>query len=68
MLQIPTRPNTGTFEPALFANRPKSETAKRVSKYFETSGFSRWSAIYGSGDIPPIRRSSATDTSGPSTR
>ena len=54
MLQIPTRPNTGTFEPALFANRPKSETAKRVSKYFETSGFSRWSAIYGSGDIPPI--------------
>jgi len=55
MLQSPARsPLTGKFEPALFADRPKSETAKRVHKYFETSGFSRWSAIYGSGDIPPI--------------
>jgi magnesium protoporphyrin O-methyltransferase len=26
----------------------------RVRKYFETSGFSRWTAIYGQGDIPPI--------------
>jgi magnesium-protoporphyrin O-methyltransferase len=55
MLQSPVRsPLTGKFEPALFTERPKSETAKRVHKYFETSGFSRWSAIYGSGDIPPI--------------
>lgn len=38
----------------LFAEREASETGKRVRKYFETSGFSRWSAIYGSGDIPPI--------------
>ncbi len=41
-------------KPSLFAEREQSETAKRVRKYFETSGFSRWSAIYGSGDIPPI--------------
>jgi len=40
--------------PALFANREQSETGQRVRKYFETSGFSRWSAIYGTGDIPPI--------------
>ena len=55
MLQSPIRPlPSGTVAPALFTDRPKSETAKRVHKYFETSGFSRWSAIYGSGDIPPI--------------
>jgi magnesium-protoporphyrin O-methyltransferase len=55
MLQSPIRSlKPGTLEPALFTERPKSETAKRVHKYFETSGFSRWSAIYGSGDIPPI--------------
>jgi magnesium-protoporphyrin O-methyltransferase len=40
--------------PALFASREQSETGQRVRKYFETSGFSRWTAIYGSGDIPPI--------------
>jgi magnesium-protoporphyrin O-methyltransferase len=40
--------------PALFADREASETGARVRKYFETSGFSRWTAIYGSGDIPPI--------------
>ncbi len=39
---------------SLFAEREQTETGKRVRKYFETSGFSRWSAIYGSGDIPPI--------------
>jgi magnesium-protoporphyrin O-methyltransferase len=39
---------------ALFSEREASETGKRVRTYFETSGFSRWSAIYGSGDIPPI--------------
>ena len=38
----------------LFADREPSETGARVRKYFETSGFSRWTAIYGSGDIPPI--------------
>jgi magnesium-protoporphyrin O-methyltransferase len=40
--------------PALFADRDESETGQRVRKYFETSGFSRWTAIYGTGDIPPI--------------
>lgn len=39
---------------SLFADREQTETGKRVRTYFETSGFSRWSAIYGSGDIPPI--------------
>jgi magnesium-protoporphyrin O-methyltransferase len=43
-----------TSAPALFADREQSETGQRVRKYFETSGFSRWSAIYGTGDIPPI--------------
>jgi magnesium-protoporphyrin O-methyltransferase len=38
----------------LFGQRDKSETNQRVTKYFETSGFSRWTAIYGSGGIPPI--------------
>jgi magnesium-protoporphyrin O-methyltransferase len=38
----------------LFAPAEPSYTAGRVRKYFETSGFSRWTAIYGSGDIPPI--------------
>ncbi len=40
--------------PGLFASREQSETGQRVRKYFETSGFSRWTAIYGTGDIPPI--------------
>lgn len=40
--------------PALFAPNEATLTAQRVRKYFETSGFSRWTAIYGSGDIPPI--------------
>ena len=38
----------------LFADRAASDVGSRVRKYFETSGFSRWTAIYGSGDIPPI--------------
>jgi magnesium-protoporphyrin O-methyltransferase len=38
----------------LFTDRQTSETGSRVKQYFETSGFSRWSAIYGSGEIPPI--------------
>lgn len=39
---------------ALFASHDASETGKRVQNYFETSGFSRWTAIYGDGSIPPI--------------
>jgi magnesium protoporphyrin O-methyltransferase len=31
-----------------------TETCERVAKYFQTSGFSRWAAIYGDGGIPPI--------------
>jgi magnesium-protoporphyrin O-methyltransferase len=38
----------------LFGNSRSSEIGARVRKYFETSGFSRWTAIYGQGDIPPI--------------
>ena len=48
------RPLQAPERTSLFANREQSETGKRVRQYFETSGFSRWSAIYGSGDIPPI--------------
>jgi hypothetical protein len=45
---------TAAPDQALFAKREPSETGARVRKYFETSGFSRWTAIYGAGDIPPI--------------
>jgi magnesium-protoporphyrin O-methyltransferase len=38
----------------LFSPATPTETVKHVRKYFETSGFSRWTAIYGTGDIPPI--------------
>jgi magnesium-protoporphyrin O-methyltransferase len=38
----------------LFGDPASSDVGSRVRKYFETSGFSRWTAIYGSGDIPPI--------------
>ena len=38
----------------LFADHRATDVGARVRKYFETSGFSRWTAIYGSGDIPPI--------------
>ncbi len=48
------RPLQAPERTSLFTNREQSETGKRVRQYFETSGFSRWSAIYGSGDIPPI--------------
>jgi magnesium-protoporphyrin O-methyltransferase len=45
------------LEPArLFGVHKPSETSERVSKYFQTSGFSRWAAIYGEGGIPPIWR------------
>jgi magnesium-protoporphyrin O-methyltransferase len=43
-----------TRERKLFRDHETSETGKRVKEYFETSGFSRWTAIYGSGEIPPI--------------
>ncbi len=48
------RPDTAVTSRDLFAAREPSETGARVRKYFETSGFSRWTAIYGTGDIPPI--------------
>jgi magnesium-protoporphyrin O-methyltransferase len=38
----------------LFGDASTSDVGSHVRKYFETSGFSRWTAIYGSGDIPPI--------------
>jgi magnesium-protoporphyrin O-methyltransferase len=40
----------------LFGNHKQSATAERVTAYFETSGFSRWTAIYGEGGLPPIWR------------
>jgi len=40
----------------LFDNQEPSETTERVAQYFQTSGFSRWTAIYGEGRIPPIWR------------
>jgi magnesium-protoporphyrin O-methyltransferase len=43
----PTQPN-------LFGSASNSQVGSRVRKYFETSGFSRWTAIYGAGEIPPI--------------
>jgi len=38
----------------LFNNRAPSAVGARVAQYFQTSGFSRWTAIYGEGGIPPI--------------
>ena len=53
------RISTATAAPATrqlpqFGAPAASAVAERVHRYFETSGFSRWTAIYGSGDIPPI--------------
>jgi magnesium-protoporphyrin O-methyltransferase len=45
---------TSTTQPALFGSASNSNVGRHVRKYFETSGFSRWTAIYGAGDIPPI--------------
>lgn len=39
---------------SLFRAHDPSETGRRVQSYFENSGFSRWTAIYGNGSIPPI--------------
>ncbi len=41
-------------QPNLFGSVSNSQVGSRVRKYFETSGFSRWTAIYGAGEIPPI--------------
>jgi len=41
---------------AAFEAAPPSSVGERVQRYFETSGFSRWTAIYGTGEIPPIWR------------
>jgi magnesium protoporphyrin O-methyltransferase len=47
----------GEHAPAsLFGRHDPTETSKNVCRYFETSGFSRWTAIYGEGGIPPIWR------------
>ena len=56
MLEVSTRtPRVASpAPPSLFTDSGQSETGQRVRKYFETSGFSRWTAIYGTGDIPPI--------------
>jgi len=55
MIDSTSRPLPATTsDPTLFRACEASETGNRVRKYFETSGFSRWTAIYGSGDIPPI--------------
>jgi len=40
--------------PKLFEARDQSSVGRNVRQYFETSGFSRWTAIYGTGDIPPV--------------
>ena len=51
-LRNPTTP--ATRELPTFGTPDASAVGERVHRYFETSGFSRWTAIYGSGDIPPI--------------
>jgi magnesium-protoporphyrin O-methyltransferase len=50
---ISVSPATGHALPR-FGASSGSAVGERVQRYFETSGFSRWTAIYGSGDIPPI--------------
>ena len=40
----------------LFDNNAQSSTCERVAQYFQMSGFSRWTAIYGDGGVPPIWR------------
>jgi magnesium-protoporphyrin O-methyltransferase len=53
-MQSELRPALERRTPPGFAPRRPSDVGDRVRKYFETSGFSRWTAIYGTGDIPPI--------------
>jgi len=52
----PGVPAPALEHPFLFDSATRSQTTERVSTYFQTSGFSRWTAIYGSGRIPPIWR------------
>jgi magnesium-protoporphyrin O-methyltransferase len=51
-----TIPHSDPKQTPLFGDAATTDIGSRVRKYFETSGFSRWTAIYGSGDIPPIWR------------
>jgi magnesium-protoporphyrin O-methyltransferase len=51
-LRTSTAPDTR--ERPHFGEPGSSAVGERVHRYFETSGFSRWTAIYGTGDIPPI--------------
>jgi magnesium-protoporphyrin O-methyltransferase len=49
-----TTATPATRKPPAFGTPDASAVGERVHRYFETSGFSRWTAIYGTGDIPPI--------------
>jgi magnesium-protoporphyrin O-methyltransferase len=53
-LKIQTYAPPAPRELPTFGESTSSAVGERVHRYFETSGFSRWTAIYGSGDIPPI--------------
>ncbi len=50
--RVSTTPPSGLS--SLFGSHSPSDTAKKVAEYFESSGFTRWTAIYGQGGIPPI--------------
>jgi magnesium protoporphyrin O-methyltransferase len=52
--ELRTSTTAGARELPSFEALAPSTVAERVHRYFETSGFSRWTAIYGTGDIPPI--------------
>lgn len=54
MLNMVRNPVVSEKPSALFEAHEQTTTSKNVGKYFETSGFSRWAAIYGDGQIPPI--------------
>jgi magnesium-protoporphyrin O-methyltransferase len=52
-LDVQTTATESEKEPS-FPTHDQTDTCQRVAKYFQTSGFSRWAAIYGDGGIPPI--------------
>jgi magnesium-protoporphyrin O-methyltransferase len=52
--ELRTSTTPATRELPTFGTPDASAVGERVHRYFETSGFSRWTAIYGTGDIPPI--------------
>jgi magnesium-protoporphyrin O-methyltransferase len=52
--ELRTSTTPATRDLPKFGSPESSAVGERVHRYFETSGFSRWTAIYGSGDIPPI--------------